>query len=89
MPVVLRHAGFAVRILLPPREHGPPHVHVTKGGGEVIIELPARGDPQRIRGVFAMRNADVVAAFRIVEGHAELLMTHWRRHHGEPRDQHR
>ena len=32
MPIVFRLDGFEVVILLPPREHGPAHVHVTKAG---------------------------------------------------------
>jgi hypothetical protein len=35
MPTVLVQGGFKVRILLPPREHGPAHVHVHKAGGLV------------------------------------------------------
>jgi hypothetical protein len=35
----MRSGGFAVRILLPPREHGPPHVHVVKAGAKVVIRL--------------------------------------------------
>ena len=34
MPTVLHRDGFRVVIWLPPREHGPAHVHVFARGGE-------------------------------------------------------
>jgi uncharacterized protein DUF4160 len=37
--------GFRFYIRNPPREHGPPHVHVKKTGAEVAINLnPGEGD---------------------------------------------
>lgn len=42
VPTVLRVDGFRVVIYLPPREHDPPHVHVWKGDGEVVIKTPDR-----------------------------------------------
>jgi hypothetical protein len=83
MPTVLQADGFKVRILLPPREHGPPHVHVDRGDGQVVILLPSKTGPCGIRTVYRMRNADVVAAFRLVERNAALLLAAWRQHHGE------
>lgn len=82
MPTVLRVDGFAVRIYLPSREHGPAHVHVVKGGDEVVIELADQGRPQRVRDVLDMRDSDVLAAFRIVSVHTKDLLAHWRRLHG-------
>ena len=69
-------------IFLPPREHGPPHVHVRKSTGEAVITLATTDGPQTIRSVFGMRTTDVVAAFRIVEDHTEYLLQRWREHHG-------
>lgn len=83
MPTVLRRAGFRVVIFLPPREHAPPHVHVRKAGAEAVIELASGGRPQTIRSLAAMRTADVVRAFRIVEEHTEFLLAAWRQYHGE------
>ena len=51
MPTVLDANGFQVRVLLPPREHGPPHVHVHKGGAEVVITLPDGEFPLAIRTI--------------------------------------
>jgi len=63
MPTVLNVDGFQVRILVPPREHGPAHVHVWKAGTVVVIDLPEGDQPLGIRKVRGMRTADVVAAF--------------------------
>lgn len=82
VPTVLRHAGSYVRILLPPREHGPAHVHIRRAGGVVTIELPEGSRPSRVRNVSGMREADVIAAVRLVEAHAEFLRAQWRLYHG-------
>ena len=82
MPTVLDANGFQVRVLLPPREHGPPHVHVSKGGSEVVIMLPHGVHPLAIRTVHAMKDRDVVAAVRLVEAHLEPLRAAWRKYHG-------
>ena len=82
MPTVLRDAGFRVRILLPPREHGPAHVHVFKAGSVVVIDLPDKDQSLAIRSIQRMRDVDVVAAFRLVEANVEMLLEQWRKHHG-------
>ena len=82
MPTILEQGGFQVRVLLPPREHGPLHVHVLKAGTSVVITLPDGTHPLSIRNVSRMKNADVVAAFRLVEAHTETLLAAWRRYHG-------
>ena len=82
MPTVLNVGGFQLRILLPPREHGPPHVHVWKAGAVVVIDLPDGDQPLGIRRVHRMRTADVVAAVRLVEANAPMLLEQWRRYHG-------
>lgn len=82
MPTVLNVGGFQVRILLPPREHGPPHVHVWKSGTVVVIDLPADEQPLGIRNVRGMRTVDIVAAFRLVEANVGMLLDQWRRYHG-------
>lgn len=82
MPTVLQVDGFRIRILLPPREHPPPHVHVVRGGGEVVILLPTEAEPVTVRTVYRMRMAEVIAAVRLVEAHVEQLQVAWRKYHG-------
>jgi hypothetical protein len=82
VPTVLVQGGFKVRILLPPREHEPAHVHVHKAGGLVVIDLPTEGRSVRIRTMTRMRIPDVIAAVRLVEANAAMLLRQWRRHHG-------
>lgn len=82
MPTVLLDGGFRVVIFFPPREHGPPHVHVRKAGDEIIIELAAEGKSQRIRKIIGMRDLDVAAAFWLVEQNAGYLLERWRAYHG-------
>jgi hypothetical protein len=83
MPTILRADGFTVKIHGPPREHGPPHVHVERGGAELaVIRLPWRGRGQRLWRVHGMSDAHVVRAFRLVERHEGLLLRAWERIHG-------
>lgn len=75
----------------PPREHGPPHVHVLKGGGkgesEVLINLGqadtpgVAGEPISIREVKGMRDSDVVMAAMLVQNHIESLRERWKEIH--------
>lgn len=82
MPTVLRQDGFRIIIYTPSREHGPPHVHVWKAGGEVIIELARPGRSQVIRAVAGVRPSDIAKAFRIVEDNSDFLHRNWRTYHG-------
>ena len=66
----------------PPREHGPPHVHVHKGGTQVVLglgDLTTPVHPLRIEGMSAR---DVVKAVRIAQANREKLLTAWEKHHG-------
>jgi hypothetical protein len=67
MPTVLRRDGFDVRIYPPPREHPPAHVHVIRGGTEVVIDLRSGNDPPRVREVLGMTDRDVTRAYRIAD----------------------
>jgi len=77
MPTVIQRDGFRVVIFLPPREHGPAHVHVRKAGAEVVITL----DPIGVRVVERMRPADVVQAVALVEDNRAHLLKEWRKRH--------
>lgn len=91
MPTVLRAPPFRVIILNPPREHGPPHVHIRKGfgvgEGEVVIALGVTGngvtERVSVREVYQMATRDVVAAVRLVEANLAQLREQWRALHGE------
>ncbi len=76
-------AGFRFYIRNPPREHGPPHVHVQKAGGEVSINLVPTDDEPLIREAFGMKPADIAKAVRLVEANIDILMAVWRRLHGD------
>ncbi len=78
MPTVLRVGPFRVMVLLPPREHGPAHVHVHAAGTSAVIELQTL----LVRDVRGMSDAQVRDAVRIVEQQAGTLLTEWRKYHG-------
>lgn len=82
MPTILSIDGFVISIRLPPREHGPPHVHVWKGGQHVVISLGDAHVGPALRDVPGMNKLDVARALRIVESHQEFLVLTWRRLHG-------
>ncbi len=82
MPTIFVIDGFTVRILPPPREHGPAHVHIWKSGTEVVITLGDRDAAPSIRRVFGMNQLDVARAHRIVAEHKDLLLQFWRQYHG-------
>jgi hypothetical protein len=81
VPIVLRVDGFTVRIFLPPREHGPAHVHVSKQGGSVIILLGSPAEGVSVRNIQGLRASDVMVAVRIVQAHIEDLRSEWRKYH--------
>ena len=81
MPTILVIAGFAFRIFRPPREHGPPHVHVWKSGAKAIILLGDSDNTPTVRRVLRMSPHDVTRALRIVGEHQELLLRRWREYH--------
>jgi hypothetical protein len=83
LPTVIRYGGFVVRILFPPREHGPPHVHVVKGGGEVVIRLAEIGGHVEIVQVTGMRTADTVKAISLIERWNDELLAMWKAIHGD------
>jgi hypothetical protein len=67
MTKAFEEGGFRFYIRNPPREHGPPHVHVKKAGAEVTINLELSDPGRLVREVYEMRDADVVKAVRLVE----------------------
>ena len=82
MTKALEEDGFRFYVRNPPREHGPPHVHVTKAGAEVVINLNSDAGDDLVREVYKMRDADVVKAVRLVEANIDFLLNVWRQIHG-------
>ena len=82
MPEAHREGGFVFQIYLPPREHGPPHVHVHKDGHHVVIALGGPHAPAFPLRASGMSARDVVRAVRIVEANKSKLVAEWERHHG-------
>lgn len=83
LPTILRHHGFRVVIYVPPREHGPAHVHVFRTAGEeLVIWLGDASTGPSIGDAVGMRDADAVKAFRVVEAHHAFLLACWRAYHG-------
>lgn len=83
VPTILARNGFRVRVLGPPREHPPPHVHVTKGKvGLVIIRLPLDESPPLVWKAYDMKRSDILRAYRLIEDHSPLLLAAWMKLHG-------
>jgi hypothetical protein len=82
MPTILSIDGFVISIRLPPREHGPPHVHIWKGGARTVVSLGDSHERPAIREVYGMNKLDVARAYRIVEKHQLQLLLRWRQFHG-------
>lgn len=82
MPTVFERDGWQIKVFLPPREHGPPHVHVYKAGDVAVITLPGAEHPLTIRSISKyMKDADVVLAVRLVEANIDACWAHWRKYH--------
>jgi hypothetical protein len=81
-PTIVEEDGFQSKVFLPPREHGPAHVHVSKAGEVAIVTLPHATQSLMVQSVSKkMRNANVVAAVRLVEAHVDMSWMHWRKYH--------
>lgn len=76
MPVIIRSSGF--RFIILPGDHDPPHVHIRKAGGELIINLGIDGGEPWIRNVYRMTNRDIEAAFAIIEANNDLFLKRWK-----------
>ena len=64
----------------PPREHGPPHVHVFSGEGE--CEFWISSEEVGVKAIYDMRASDVRDALAIVADNVHFLLAEWRRLHG-------
>jgi hypothetical protein len=78
VPIVLELDGYEVVIYHPPREHGPPHVHVFRAEHQVVIGLTPIAV---LRTTRTMRSGQIVAAVRIVENNVDVLISEWEKIH--------
>jgi hypothetical protein len=76
VPTVLRQDGFDVMMYT--NDHGPPHVHVWKAGGEIVINLA----PVEIARAEGMKRQDAARAVEIVEEYRDDLLERWHEIHG-------
>jgi hypothetical protein len=76
MPKEKFEDGFEVYIYTRD-EHPPPHVHVIKAEGEVIIDLGLNGADPELFEIFDMSNKDVRKAKKIVKKYNEFLIERW------------
>ena len=77
MPTLIREEGFEVRIYT--FDHPPPHVHVSKAGAVVKIELSTH---HAIEIVGVISDRDVKRAERLVARHVRFLRSQWEKIHG-------
>lgn len=80
MPTILRQDGFEVRIRT--RDRAPAHVHIFRGGTEVIINLGVGAKFPVIRDINGMSRQNVRRAFEITSQNNGLFLEHWREIHG-------
>ena len=76
MPTIQRER--ALRFVMWPNDHRPPHVHVITATGEAVIEL----EPISLHEVKEMRGRDVARAMEIVTSRREEFLGKWRLMHG-------
>ena len=80
MPTVLRQNGFAV--MIPVDDHLPPHVHVKKGGNELIVNLGDEWSKASVRKNRGMSKSELAQALRIINTNQKQLLAGWREIHG-------
>jgi hypothetical protein len=81
MPTVLREGGFAFVIYVD--DHTPMHVHVKKGGAEVVIELGDANTKPSERENKGMRWQERRKALLLAAEHQDELIERWREIHGD------
>ena len=81
MPKVLEPEGF--RFIIYPDDHVPSHIHVIKGGEEVVIELGNENEPPDFRENRGMRTRDAMRALEICYELQDHFLSKWRKIHGQ------
>ena len=75
MPTVLRQDGF--RFFFYSNEHEPPHMHVSKAGGELRFILGSESEEPTYKILSPMKRNDIRRAFDIVKKQQEFLLSKW------------
>ena len=80
MPTVLRQAGFDFMVYT--HDHTPAHVHIWKGGNELIVNLGDDIQSAAIRENNGMSRAEAKRAWQIVVAQRDFLSEEWENIHG-------
>ena len=73
MPTVLRVEGFDVMIYT--ADHLPEHVHIFKGGNEIIINIADIS----VRGNYGLSGREARQAQQLVADNQQFLLAEWQR----------
>lgn len=82
MPRVLEADGYVFYIYT--HDHPPPHVHARGSGATCKISIGDRDAAPCLLTRGTMRRTDAGRALWIVKDCQEILLAHWRKHHGPP-----
>lgn len=79
MPEIFREGSFVVRVLLPPREHGPAHVHVWSPEGYMVVQLEPSLSIREAHGIKSSTAREILSS---IEARYDECLAAWRRYHG-------
>ncbi len=84
MPTVLRVGPLRFRIHGSPREHPPPHVHISRrGAGWITVRIPTDADSVPvIRDYTGLRLREIRWILALVSEHRDDFLTVWETLHG-------
>ncbi len=80
MGTVLRQLGFAV--VIHTHDHLPPHVHIFKGGAELIVNLGTATAGPSVRDNIGMSGSEERRALALIANQQASLLAAWERIHG-------
>lgn len=79
MPTILREGGFEVMIF--PGDHLPPHVHIFKGSGTVVVSFIGPEQMTTLREVHGLKAKEAKAALLLAHKHKVTLLKAWEQWH--------
>jgi hypothetical protein len=80
MPTV-RRLG-ALRVVIYPNDHRPPHLHVIGSGCEAVFRLNCPSGPVELRENYRFSIREIGRVRTILAGELALLCAEWERIHG-------